>query len=68
MRKLHVEEIFITSCYSPFNVYSGLTNQIDKLNQLLRRITDLKYIDYTGITDELIDLQKEENIDDEIFY
>lgn len=65
---LHVEEIFITSCYSPYNVYSGLTNKIDKLNQLLRRITDLKYIDYTGITDELIDLQKEENPDDQIFY
>ncbi len=66
---LHVEEIFITSCYSPYNVYSGLTNQIDKLNQLLRRITDLKYIDYTGITDELIDIDKYKNPqDDEIFY
>lgn len=66
---LHVEEIFITSCYSPYNVYSGLTNQIDKLNQLLRRITDLKYIDYTGITDELIDIHKYDNPpDEEIFY
>lgn len=66
---LHVEEIFITSCYSPYNVYSGLTNQIDKLNQLLRRITDLKYIDYTGITDELIDIHKyDDPKDDEIFY
>lgn len=66
---LHVEEIFITSCYSPYNVYSGLTNQIDKLNQLLRRITDLKFIDYTGITDELIDIHKYDNPpDEEIFY
>lgn len=66
---LHVEEIFITSCYSPYNVYSGLTNQIDKLNQLLRRITDLKYIDYNGITDELIDIHKYDNPpDEEIFY
>ncbi len=66
---LHVEEIFITSCYSPYNVYSGLTNQIDKLNQLLRRITDLKYIDYTGVTDELIDIHKYDNPpDEEIFY
>lgn len=66
---LHVEEIFITSCYSPYNVYNGLTNQIDKLNQLLRRITDLKFIDYTGITDEEIYLKENNNIpDDEIFY
>ncbi len=66
---LHVEEVFITSCYSPYNVYSGLTNKIDKLNQLLRRITDLKYIDYTGVTDEEIILKKnDEEINDEIFY
>lgn len=66
---LHVEEVFITSCYSPFNVYSGLTNQIDKLNQLLRRITDLKFIDYNGIVDEEINLiKKDDEADDEIFY
>lgn len=65
---LHVEEIFITSCYSPYNVYNGLTNQIDKLNQLLRRITDLKFIDYNGITDEEIYLKDKYEIpDEEIF-
>ena len=55
---LHVDEIYISSCYSPYEVYSGLTNQTDKLNQLLRRLTDLKRVDYDGVKDEEIDLNK----------
>lgn len=54
---LHAEEIFISSCYAPGECYKHL-NGTDSIKQLYRRITDLKHVDYDGIKDELIDLDK----------
>lgn len=52
---LHVDEIFISSCYNPYNVYSNL-NKNDSVNQLIRRITDCKNILYDRVED--VDLNK----------
>ena len=59
---LHVDEIFISSCYNPYNVYSNL-NKNDSVDQLIRRITDCKNILYDRVED--VDLNKNFVIEDE---
>lgn len=44
---IHAKEIFITSCFSPLNVYKNLGGT-DSINQLLRRITDCRKFDESG--------------------
>lgn len=64
---LHVEEIFITSCFAPEDCYKNM-NGTDSIKQLYRRLTDLKRVDYDGISDELIDIDKLGSVnEDEIF-
>ena len=41
---LHLDEIFVTSCYNPYNVYRNL-GTTDSIKQLLRRITECKQFD-----------------------
>lgn len=45
---LHLEEIYVTSCYNPYNVYRHLGNT-DSIKQLLRRITECKQVDYDKV-------------------
>lgn len=45
---LHLDEIFVTSCYNPFEVYRNLGNT-DSIKQLLRRITECKQVDYDKV-------------------
>lgn len=45
---LHLDEIYVTSCYNPFEVYYHLT-QTDSIKQLLRRITECKKVDYDKV-------------------
>lgn len=45
---LHVDEIYISSCYNPYNVYSNL-NKNDSVDQLIRRITDCKNVLYDRV-------------------
>lgn len=47
---IHAKEIFITSCFSPLNVYKNL-GHTDSINQLLRRITDCKKFDASGFVE-----------------
>lgn len=64
---LHVEEIFISSCFTPEECYKNM-NGTDSIKQLYRRLTDLKHVDYDGISDELIDIDKLNCVnEDEIF-
>ena len=46
---LHFEEIYVTSCYNPYNVYRHLGNT-DSIKQLLRRVTECKQVDYDKVT------------------
>ena len=45
---MHLEEIYITSCYNPYNVYRNL-GTTDSIKQLLRRITECKQFNNDGI-------------------
>lgn len=47
---LHLEEIYVTSCYNPYNVYRHL-GTTDSIKQLLRRITECKQVDYDKVVD-----------------
>lgn len=46
---LHLEEIYVTSCYNPYNVYRHL-GTTDSIKQLLRRVTECKQVDYDKVT------------------
>ena len=45
---LHLDEIYVTSCYNPFEVYRHL-GTTDSIKQLLRRITECKQVDYDKV-------------------
>lgn len=47
---LHFEEIYVTSCYNPYNVYRHL-GTTDSIKQLLRRVTECKQVDYDKVID-----------------
>lgn len=45
---LHLDEIYVTSCYNPYVIYKNL-GQTDSIKQLLRRITECKQFNYDGV-------------------
>ena len=45
---LHLDEIFVTSCYNPYTIYKNL-GKTDSIKQLLRRITECKQFNNDGI-------------------
>lgn len=45
---LHLEEIYVTSCYNPYVIYKNL-GQTDSIKQLLRRITECKQFNNDGV-------------------
>lgn len=63
---LHVDEIYISSCYNPYKVYSNL-NKNDSVDQLIRRITDCKNILYDRVEDVNLTLDLCEDFDDSVF-
>lgn len=45
---LHLDEIYVTSCYNPYVIYKNL-GQTDSIKQLLRRITECKQFNNDGV-------------------
>lgn len=45
---LHLDEIYVTSCYNPYTIYKNL-GKTDSIKQLLRRITECKQFNNDGI-------------------
>lgn len=45
---LHLEEIYVTTCFNPYVIYKNL-GQTDSIKQLLRRITECKQFNNDGI-------------------
>lgn len=63
---LHVDEIYVSSCYNPYKVYSNL-NKNDSVDQLIRRITDCKNILYDRVEDVNLTLDLCEDSEDSVF-
>ncbi len=63
---LHVDEIYISSCYNPYKVYSNL-NKNDSVDQLIRRVTDCKNILYDRVEDVNLNMDLCEDFEDSVF-